>query len=125
MASRLLMSPHPLVHELADDLESFLHVLSWVALLFMEHAWDPKRLSKCLQDVFEDSWVDANGTAQGGKHKKYFILEREILTAGLTKPKINTLLESLTTTLAARYESPPRVFAVNEASQKLLEGWHG
>ena len=32
MAARLLMSPHALTHELADNLESFLHVLSLVAL---------------------------------------------------------------------------------------------
>src|SRR6266487_661685 len=117
MAARLLMSPHPLVHELADDLESFLHVLSWVALLFMAHAWDPKRLSKCLQDVFEDSWVDANGTAQGGKHKKSFILEREILTAGLTNPKINALFRQLLRIFAARYQSPPDVFPDDEDSR--------
>jgi len=123
MAALLLMSPHPLVHELADDLESFLHVLSWVALCFMPHAWNPKRLSQCLQDVFDFSWVDADGTAQGGKHKKSFLLERDILTAGLTNPKMNSLLLRLLTTFAARYQVPPVVFANDEGSQKEFESW--
>lgn len=107
MAAWLLMSPQPLVHSRTDDLESFLHVLSWVALSFMPHGLNANTLTKYLNDVFEDAWEDEDGSARGGGHKKSAILEGRILKSRFTNPKIQTLLEDLTTTFAVRYQNSP------------------
>jgi hypothetical protein len=75
MAARLLMSLEPLIHELADDLESFLQVLNWVALCYMHHELDIEHLTETLNDVFEYAWQGKDGTAKGGDTQGGFSLQ--------------------------------------------------
>jgi len=56
MAARLLIGAEPLVHTREDDLESFLQLLSWVALGFMTHKLNAEELGALLDDVFDHSW---------------------------------------------------------------------
>jgi len=104
------MSKMPLPHALADDLESFLHVLSWVALRFMDHDLDSERLSSLLATMFDYSYESKDGVAQGGVAKKNFLIGAEILASGFRNNNIVSLLAVLTKTIAARYEAPPIQF---------------
>ena len=62
MAARLLSSSTLVVHTLMDDLESFLHVLSWVALWFTPHDLSSKALTDLLANMFDHSYEDDDGS---------------------------------------------------------------
>ena len=58
MATRLLLSPTLVVHTFVDNLESFLHMLSWVALQFTPHDLSSKALTNLLANMFDHSYKD-------------------------------------------------------------------
>jgi hypothetical protein len=108
MSCRLLLSPENVPHTLADDLESFLHVLSWVALLYTSHALGPAELSHDVTRVFEASWTDA-GLSYGGASKQEFLVAGSITKSGFHNLEMVALLRTLTATFAARYMVPPTI----------------
>jgi hypothetical protein len=66
MAARLLKKTEHGKEEIAtreDNLESFFHVLLWVALRYTAHTQSTEKLSDMLFLYFEHSFVDANGVA--------------------------------------------------------------
>jgi hypothetical protein len=105
MSSMLLMNTNH-VHTLADDLESFLHVLSWVALRFTPHGLSTKALTDLLVSMFDHSYED-DGFARGGNIKKNYLIGGEVTTSNFQQEKISTLIKVLTATCAVRYEDPP------------------
>jgi hypothetical protein len=56
------------LHDLADDLESFVHVLTWVALCYTPYRMTSQDLMYYLAGVFDESYLGANGRRKGG-HK--------------------------------------------------------
>jgi hypothetical protein len=120
MAARLLMSETPVAPTRADDLESFLHVLNWVALCYMSHSLNAAKLTHWLTTVFEESWADDDGSFKGGTHKQDFLRSRRILEFGLANRKIHALLDELTTTFGARYILPPK-FESDPELQAVLD----
>ena len=115
MSAMLLMSSTPPVHTLADDLESFLHVLSWVALRFTPHGLSSKALTDLLVSMFDHSYED-DGYSRGGTAKRNNLIGAQILKSDFQHPILPALLEELTATCAVRYEkSPP---------DKELEAYH-
>jgi hypothetical protein len=101
--SAMLLEDPKACHILADDLESFLHVLSWVALQYMPHGLAPGALSSLLQDGFDASYED-EGRIKGGQNKRTYILTNEIpMRSGFKNQTIRDLLEELNYTFAARY----------------------
>jgi hypothetical protein len=107
MSAKLLMSPEPLLHTLADDLESFLHVLNWVALRYMCHGLTADALTKMLRDMYDYSWHNRDGTSVGGDYKENFLSKSKILQVELEDQNIHTLLGELTTTMAFCYARQP------------------
>ncbi|KIL67560.1 hypothetical protein M378DRAFT_9337 [Amanita muscaria Koide BX008] len=59
-----------LVHEREDDLESFYHVLHWVALRFTCHELKPHSLGHQLRALFGESFRDMDGHPVGGYAKR-------------------------------------------------------
>jgi len=116
----LLMSSKPPVHTLADDLESFLHVLSWVALRFMRHDLSSKALTSLLVDMFDHSFED-DGMARGGISKRNYLIGGQVLQSGFHHPILPKLLEDLTATCAVRYEKPPSDEDLAEFHKMRLE----
>jgi hypothetical protein len=53
-------------HTIADDLESFLHVLSWVILRFIPNTRSPRQLTDTLHRVYDHSYEGDDGSAKGG-----------------------------------------------------------
>jgi len=90
---------------LADDLESFIHVLAWVALRYMPHKLTAAALTKLMQDYFDDHYKDDDGIVKGGTTKKHQIILCAIpVDCGFRNPNIEDLLEKLMDTFAVRYE---------------------
>ena len=123
MSARLLRSKDPLPHTLADDLESFLHVLSWVALRFMSHDLDAPSLTDLLTDMFDHSYEGADGTQRGGRSKESYLVTCEIPNKTVFENGIvRELLKDLTNTCAVRYEERPSEKAYARYHKALGEG---
>ena len=121
MSAVLLMSAKPPVHTLADDLESFLHVLSWVALRFMPHDLDSKALTDLLVAMFDHSYEGEDGFARGGMVKKNFLMVGEVSKSGFRHPILPMLLKDLSATCAVRYEDRPSDEDLAEFHKMRLE----
>jgi hypothetical protein len=88
-------------------LESFFHVLSWVALRFTKHGLDSAQLTHKLRNIYDDSYVDG-GKVYGGENKEESIKSRFISSrARLLPGPLLDLLKDLVDVLAVRYDDPP------------------
>ena len=94
-------------HSREDDLESFYHVLNWMALRYTSHTLDSETLTSELQRIFDYSYRSQNG-AEGGQAK------RGALTSGMTNMDaafknqgLATLLETIRNLVAVRYRHQP------------------
>jgi hypothetical protein len=97
------------VHALADDLESFFHVLAWMALRYTDHAMPPNRLTSFMQSYFDECYAqDHGGGFGGGDNKASSLISRNIVqTPNFKNARLSALLSALCQTLAVRYETPP------------------
>jgi hypothetical protein len=93
-------------HELVDDLESFLHVVTWVALCFSPHNLSQRSLEELLLRVFDEGHVERSGVEVGGRGKR-----AELVGGGIAatvkfkdRSKLDSLLGVLAEHLATRYE---------------------
>jgi len=116
-------------HTLQDDLESFLHVLSWVALRYMPHGYDADELDDIMKACFDHAYEGLDGSVKGGRNKKEHIISGAIPRSGFHNPEITTLLRTLNRIFAARYQDPSSLEGLEEdlyeptlrAYQKALE----
>lgn len=92
-------------HSLADDLESFVHVLSWLALNFMPHELPPGDLTNLMQVFFDEAFPGPKGITKGGTVKR--LSSRLIPSSGFRNERITRLLTKLTDCIAVRYEDEP------------------
>jgi hypothetical protein len=107
MSAMLLMDSKPPIHTLADDLESFLHVLSWVMLRYTPHDLDSETLTDFLIDMFDHSYEGENRSARGGRSKMAYLMSGLVPKSGFRHPLLPALLKELTETCAVRYEERP------------------
>ncbi|KAF9461774.1 hypothetical protein BDZ94DRAFT_1220970 [Collybia nuda] len=63
-------------HNAQDDMESFIHVVLYHGLRFLEHTPFPN-LRDTMVRIFDDYSVDLNGTYRGGLGKKAMFLNRD------------------------------------------------
>ncbi|TDL27553.1 hypothetical protein BD410DRAFT_713885 [Rickenella mellea] len=93
-------------HEREDDLESFYHVLTWVALRYTAHNLNPEELSS-LMEMYDETFCTDSGT-KGGRLKSGAFLSGEVPEKVVftdCKP-LNDLIKELTTVFAVRYRNP-------------------
>jgi hypothetical protein len=110
-------------HELTDDRESSLHVLTWTALRFTKHT-NSEGNSKRFLRAFDEAYEDEDGV-KGSDLKKGFLLGRDIPRAIKfdSRPQLDALIKELTEAFAVRYEEPPsaeEVKALQEAQSANL-----
>ncbi|KAG7087808.1 hypothetical protein E1B28_013749 [Marasmius oreades] len=75
-ARMLQLGGQPVQHTLFDDLESFFHVLCWVAIQYSQHARSDTKVAGFLRDVY-DYAVYKNGDDCGGGNKRVaFLVQR-------------------------------------------------
>ncbi|KAG7087799.1 hypothetical protein E1B28_013740 [Marasmius oreades] len=80
ISARILMAGGKIItHTLTDDLESFFHVLCWVALQCTEHALSTSATVAFLQNVYDYSFC-SNGDDQGGENKYLAIIGKTLST---------------------------------------------
>ncbi|KAG7087838.1 hypothetical protein E1B28_013776 [Marasmius oreades] len=69
----LLLTGQDMLHTVADDLESFFHVLCWVAIQYVEHDLSDRKIIDFVRSVYDHS-TQENGRDTGGKNKQDAIL---------------------------------------------------
>lgn len=74
MSARLLLSPGK-KHEVADDIESFIHVFRWMCIRFYETTLGTNALRIHILDMYEASDTRADGQDFGGGFKRSMILQ--------------------------------------------------
>lgn len=122
-AKLLLDSTAP--HTVADDLESFLHVFTWVAILFTPNSMSPEDLTAIIQLHYEDMW-GAPDTPLGGRAKQLALAtgSRTVRLFCLETPILNHLLSTFYPAFGALYGSELYALMLEmdpPAVQKMLD----
>ena len=91
-------------HSREDDLESFYHVLNWMALRYTSHTLDSETLTSELQRIFDYSYRSQNG-AEGGQAKRGALMSGMTnMDAAFKNQGLATLLETIRNLVAVRYQ---------------------
>ncbi|KAI0057011.1 hypothetical protein BV25DRAFT_1920544 [Artomyces pyxidatus] len=110
-SAAMLMHPETHRHVLADDLESFMHVSTWLALRYCPHNLDAHQLGRLLRQNFD--CADRIGEEDvGGYGKEVTIVRGEFMPDPhfTESPVLNELFPALFSTFAVRYRTPPTVW---------------
>lgn len=107
---------------LVDDLESFLHVVTWLALCFSSHSLSQESLEELLLRVFDEGHVERSGLEVGGGGKRDALVGGGIAATVKFKDrlKLDALLKVLANHLASRYECENPVEGKPELQKVLL-----
>ena len=96
---------NPSAHNREDDLESFFHVLNWMALRYTSHTLDSQTLAYDLQRIYDSSYKLLDGRAAGGRAKLDALLSgRSIKGARLQNLPLGRLLKKVRKLVAIRYQ---------------------
>ncbi|KAG7097890.1 hypothetical protein E1B28_005203 [Marasmius oreades] len=120
MSAKLLADPSAPIHELADDLESFYHVLVWVVLKFTPHPLHKHFLMHLLQTRFDET-IPRTGQVPVGGGQKALHFESSYMqnTSQLPQGELRNLIVDLEAVLRIRYAKPTK------AETEALELWEG
>ncbi|RDB28827.1 hypothetical protein Hypma_014861 [Hypsizygus marmoreus] len=77
MSSQILQDPEKL-HTIQDDIESFIHVVLYLGLRYLEHNRLPE-LRSIFSNVFEDQDLDRKGRKVGGQNKESMFTRRKFI----------------------------------------------
>jgi hypothetical protein len=107
ISAALLLNVEKL-HELQDDRESSLHLLTWIALRYTAHNLKPRDLSGLLE-MFDETFFSDQGV-NGGRIKRGHLGTQYIPTVVKfnNRPQLDKLIEELTDVFAVRYEVEPK-----------------
>ncbi|KAK0186680.1 hypothetical protein F5146DRAFT_935727, partial [Armillaria mellea] len=108
-----------------DDLESFLHVLTWVTIMFMPTGMSPQSLAAILRNYYDDIWGTLDNPMRG-------MAKEESLAAGrmfarmfrVQNSKLHQILDTLYATFGAWYGSDLYVITLEAgplAAQQMLD----
>ncbi|KAG2043088.1 hypothetical protein BDR03DRAFT_1005979 [Suillus americanus] len=94
-------------HVLADDLESFLHVMMYTIVRYLPSATNVEDRNTLLQIFDEEHVIDEGGRAIGGSRKRKYLAgpEFHIVKKFTAPPEIATLLRELCELFPIRYNA--------------------
>ncbi|KAH7886496.1 hypothetical protein F5I97DRAFT_1926749 [Phlebopus sp. FC_14] len=106
MSAALLQDPEKR-HELQDDLESFMHVLAWSVVRYVENKLTADDRRNYLA-MFEENIYTNGKTLGGGQKASHLGLQKYVIDFKLEHPSpLVCLLESLSDVFVARYGREP------------------
>ena len=111
MAARLIMDrtpdTRPPIPDREDDLESFWHVLLWIALKYCDHQLNPTAVVDLLGSLFDHQYIGQDGQVQGGQFKFTFLMASpsSITAMKLGSQVLDMILVDTAEVLAIRYPS--------------------
>lgn len=112
-------------HEIADDRESSLHVLTWTALRCMKYEiLNKDKGVKEFFDAFDEARKRDNGSFHGGISKKVLMVTNHMRSwINFEATPLNGLIEELNGVFAVRYENKPTK-QQRDQLQEVLKGPH-
>ncbi|KAG2739600.1 hypothetical protein P692DRAFT_201364999 [Suillus brevipes Sb2] len=108
MSSALLdQSTQDKRHVLADDLESFLHVMMYTMARFLPNTMDVEKKNALLQIFDEEDVIDKGGRAMGGSRERECLADPQshLFQKFTVPPEIATLLRKLCDLFPIRYNA--------------------
>ena len=108
MAARLIIvnqpgTPLPIPNR-DDDLESFWHVLLWVALRRCDHKLPSSNIVASLRNLFDDMYADETGQKKGGGNKRSLLTSQSLFVdMKLGNRLLHHIFVATATILSARY----------------------
>ncbi|KAG7093803.1 hypothetical protein E1B28_007445 [Marasmius oreades] len=114
ISAKLLLAKKPTLHVLADDLESYFHVLSLQVLKYTKHGMPLYDLANYIKKVYEEVSVVGEGSAdshrppQGGHSKSWSLVVRSMTLLPVPNDVLHSLLDDLEDVLRVRYLPKPR-----------------
>jgi hypothetical protein len=108
MAARLTIENEPgtppLFPNREDDMESFWHVLLWIALRHCDHRMDGVQLADALGSLFDHKYIAETGRAYSGGYKRDSLKSQlHIAEMKLASKVLRTILVNTAQVLAIRY----------------------
>ncbi|KAF8503857.1 hypothetical protein BU17DRAFT_101705 [Hysterangium stoloniferum] len=105
MATRLLVIPTDgegaVIPDRADDLESFLYILVWIALRYTQHGFVNGVLIDMLHAGFDHHYLGPQGAAKGGGRKKVEVCFSDpFQVSRLFNVSLKELIKTLAKTIA-------------------------
>ncbi|PBK71308.1 hypothetical protein ARMSODRAFT_933988 [Armillaria solidipes] len=124
ISAKLLLDPAA-PRTITDELESFLHVLTWVAIMFTPTAMSPVDLSSTLRLCYEEIWGDPEQPMGGlGKRTAIQVGMSSIKMLELASTNLDELLSPLNSSFGAWYGSELYSMLLEEdppAAQTMLD----
>ena len=114
MAARLILNrdpetPLPIPNR-EDDLESFWHVLFWIALKHCDHRKNPLAVVQLLGHLFDSKDIGETGQAEGGGYKCAALTSPStVIRVKLVSTVLETILVDTAAVLATRYPSSRKI----------------
>ncbi|GJJ09164.1 hypothetical protein Clacol_003386 [Clathrus columnatus] len=107
ISCRLLKDPTA-AQGLTDDVESFIHVLTWVSFRYAKHNSPDEAVLVFLTSVFDYAWTGKDGLTKGGNNKtNYLSSPSQLKETEFENPFLKTLLTKITNTISFRYRAEP------------------
>ncbi|GJJ15905.1 hypothetical protein Clacol_010183 [Clathrus columnatus] len=107
ISCRLLKDPTA-AQGLTDDVESFIHVLTWVSFRYAKHNLGGGALESFLGSVFDHAYYEEDGLVRGGDNKmNYLTSPSQLMETEFGNLLLKGLLLNITDTIATRYRRPP------------------
>jgi hypothetical protein len=108
MAARLTIENEPgtppLIPNREDDMESFWHVLLWIALRHCDHRMSGMKLADTLGSLFDHKYIGETGQAYSGGSKEDSLKSRSHMRQmELASKVLHTILVNTAQVLAIRY----------------------
>ncbi|GJJ09168.1 hypothetical protein Clacol_003390 [Clathrus columnatus] len=107
ISCRLLKDPTA-SQGLTDDVESFIHVITWVSFRYAKHNLPDEAVLVFLTSVFDYAWSGKDGLTKGGDTKmNYLNFPSQLMKTEFENPLLKMLLTKITKTISFRYRAEP------------------
>ncbi|PCH36439.1 hypothetical protein WOLCODRAFT_166925 [Wolfiporia cocos MD-104 SS10] len=115
MSAALLRYPSKR-HDVSDDLESFIHIIYWLALRFHDHDLNSVQLESRIHNTFDERWDD-NGRDIGGTYKLDLMKSGSPPYNLIDDPAFNWLLEGLADMCQDQYRAAAPELSAFDAAE--------
>ncbi|KAK7016733.1 hypothetical protein VNI00_018838 [Paramarasmius palmivorus] len=112
-SAKLQETSTPPPPSLADDLESFYHVLTWLALRYTDHGFGRVELSEVIKNYF-DEFVNSQYYKRQYREKGRYLRIKRLSYAGFEEDELAELIDELASVLSVRYREEPSEEEIKE-----------
>ncbi|KAG6835598.1 hypothetical protein H0H93_016636, partial [Arthromyces matolae] len=123
IAIRLLVkgTGNPPMHERLDDVESFFHLLTWMALRYTSHILSPATLTNKIHQNFDSNYQEDGLVYLSGERSKSLSSDELFTQAGFANKGIRRVLHRMRLVLRERYTDVEGTYE-DDSDEELILG---